>query len=314
MQMDYITPARHMDEPGDGQSVMPLGRERKGSWGEAILTGGAAVDSINNYLQTLAEKADQKRKEHKKKRKERKALKDKKSRRKRSRSQDEGAAKTAHDERAGHVEQPQPTAGPAAPGGASAVHPMTINLVAPSVPTAYPLRSDAQPPRPHLVHSASFPNFPSVQVEDRSIAAQYAQQLQHQFQQQRSHQLPPTSTTTITSPMVGTSGEFYASHPVSVPMSMSMSMPTIPTVSSTLLQGDHTAATQASGWHDAASQWLDAGVPQRGMSGVYPQQHYPQHHQHPSAPAAAFDDTFLSSFLSSDVLQAEDVALLTGLL
>lgn len=328
MQMDYITPARHMEEQGDGPSVMPMGRERKGSWGEAILTGGAAVDSINSYLQALAEKADQKRKEHKKKRKERKALKDKKHRRKRSRSQDEGSAKAAQDDRTANpgsqADQPRQTA-TAAPTATAAVthhqhqhqhahqnqqalHPMTINLVAPTMPTNLATRRDHQPQHPHdhhLVHSASYPNFPVGQAH-------------HLHQPQRSHPMPAANSTSTTSPMMmmAGAGEFFASHAVS------MSMPTLPTLSSSSLLLNEPYATSTSttsgGWHDAGSQWVDAGVPlqrpqpQHTMNAAFPPQ--PQHQMQMQGSGPAFDDSFLSSFLSSDILQAEEVALLTDLL
>ncbi len=298
-----------MEEQGDGQSVMPMGRERKGSWGEAILTGGAAVDSINSYLQTLAEKADQKRKEHKKKRKERKALKDKKHRRKRSRSQDEGSAKAAHDDRTANpgsqADQPRQTATVAPTATAAvasqqhqqALHPMTINLVAPTMPANLAMRRDHHPQHPHnLVHSASYPNFPVVQAH-------------HLHQPQRSHPMPAANSTSTTSPMMmGGAGEFFSSH------AMSMSMPTLPTLSSSslLLNEPYTTSTSTTSgaWHDAGSQWVDAGVPLQQMNTAFPPQ--PQHQLQVSGPA--FDDSFLSSFLSSDILQAEEVALLTDLL
>ncbi|ELR17620.1 uncharacterized protein ACA1_063840, partial [Acanthamoeba castellanii str. Neff] len=188
-----------------------------------------------------------------------------------------------------------------------ALHPMTINLVAPTMPTNLATRRDHQPQHPHghhLVHSASYPNFPVGQAH-------------HLHQPQRSHPMPAANSTSTTSPMMmAGAGEFFASHAVS------MSMPTLPTLSSSSLLLNEPYATSTSttsgGWHDAGSQWVDAGVPlqqpqpQHTMNAAFPPQ--PQHQMQMQGSGPAFDDSFLSSFLSSDILQAEEVALLTDLL
>jgi hypothetical protein len=80
---------------------------------------------------------------------------------------------------------------------------------------------------------------------------------------------------------------------------MSMSMPTLPTTSFTLM-----AEPTTSEWHDF-SQWVDASVQQ---------QHHLHHQQMPQQQTVAFDDSFLSTFLSADMLQADEVALLDDLL
>jgi len=79
LQADCLTP-RHDHKEKE------LTNERKESWGEAILTGHG-TESIHSYLDTLAEKDQQKRKEQKKRRKERKAQKEGRKRRKRGNSQ-----------------------------------------------------------------------------------------------------------------------------------------------------------------------------------------------------------------------------------
>lgn len=80
-QADYITLPPSADPDGKFKQQF-----RRSSLGEAIITGGADMASINTYLQDLAAKAKLKRKEQKKKRKERKTNKEKKRSKKRSRS------------------------------------------------------------------------------------------------------------------------------------------------------------------------------------------------------------------------------------